>query len=170
MLSDAKGHWMYHMLRARVGDEVFFDVLRKLIRDGAEHGLSVEILRRAFVASAPKADLDRFFVEWLEHPGAPVIELDWNAAIDSGSKASTAEIEVRLRQVQEGELYHLPIELEIETAAGPCRRAVELDEREGHFVLATPARATRVRLDPDSHLLMWRPEYGPRPGASSLAK
>jgi hypothetical protein len=170
MLSDAKGHWVYHMLRARVGDEVFFDVLRNMIRSGGEQGISVESLRRDFIASAPNAELERFFAEWLERAGAPVIDLDWNATVDRSSKASSSSIEVRLRQAQAGEPYHLPIELEIETTAGPCRRAVELDGREAIFVLDTPARATAVRVDPDDHLLLWRPEYGPSPATSSRSK
>ena len=34
-LSDAKGHWVYHMLRQRVGDELFFGTLRELIASTA---------------------------------------------------------------------------------------------------------------------------------------
>jgi hypothetical protein len=40
-----------------------------------------------------------------------------------------------------------------------------LDLREGEqsFELDVPARAIDLEIDPSYRLLMWRPEYGPRP-------
>jgi hypothetical protein len=170
-LADAKGHWVYHMLRGRVGDKVFFDTLRGLIRDGARRGITLDVVRQSFVRAAPaELDLERFFREWLERAGAPVIEIDWNAALEPPGQASSERIEVVVRQVQDGEPYHLPLELSIDTVADPCRRIVELSKREETFVLETPARATCVRLDPDRRLLLWRPEYGPRPKADPNPK
>jgi aminopeptidase N len=165
-LADAKGHWVYHMLRGRVGDELFFDVLRDFIRDAATSGISLASVRDSFIAAAP-ADLDLkgFFAEWLDRAGAPVVEMEWHPSTPPDGKASADRIEVRLRQTQEGDLYHLPLELGIETAGGPQRKEVELDTREATFVIETTGRATDVRVDPDDRILLWRPEYGARPGA-----
>jgi hypothetical protein len=43
------------------------------------------------------------------------------------------------------------------------RQTFEVTEKSHTFTVATPSRALDLRLDPDHQVLMWRPEYGPRP-------
>jgi hypothetical protein len=159
-LVDAKGHWVYHMLRHRVGDEVFFATMRAIARDFAGRELSVAALREAFQKAAPKAGLDRFFAEWLDRAGAPVVGVDWHA-LDAGKGAS-----ITLEQRQPGEPYTLALEVAIDLKGGETKLVtLDLAERRRTFEIETAARPLAVRLDPNRRALVWRPEYGPAPAA-----
>ena len=61
LLADAKGHWVFHMLRRRVGDERFFGTLRALIARYEGKTLTLAALRSTFVKAAPNAALEQFF-------------------------------------------------------------------------------------------------------------
>lgn len=83
-LSDAKGHWVFHMLRRRVGDELFFATMRGLIESFAHKAMSLDDIRAAFVNAAPKqADVERFLAQWLDRPGAPILDVDFSDASEN---------------------------------------------------------------------------------------
>jgi hypothetical protein len=151
-LADAKGHWVFHMLRQRVGDELFFGTLRGILETYAGEQLSLDELRAAFLERAPaEADLERFFAQWLDRAGAPRLEVEWTAT-DGGT-------EVTLRQVQAGEPFALRVELELIDESGDPRRVeMRIEEREAHASFDGPPPA-EVRVDPDHRLLLWSPEY-----------
>ncbi|MFT5051919.1 MAG: hypothetical protein ACI8QZ_003349 [Chlamydiales bacterium] len=98
-LSDAKGHWVVHMLRRRVGDEVFFTTMRALIAEFTDSQMSLDDLRARFIAAAPDAGLEPFFVQWIERTGALVLVRDWSVT-ESG-------IELSVVQMQESEAFDL---------------------------------------------------------------
>ena len=151
-LSDAKGHWFYHMVRDHLGDTRFFDAMRSLLRDFAGRQATVEDLRRAFL----KAGADpRFLSQWLDGNGAPVLDLEWWSA----DRGKAVEIAIE----QRGEPFELPLELAIETEAGTILRTVQLCDRSNRYFLGTPGRPLRVTIDPNDRMLVWRPEYGPPP-------
>jgi hypothetical protein len=157
-LSDSKGHWFYHMLRQRLGDDRFFGVLREIQREYAGRALSLPELRASFTRAAPEdSTLPVFLAQWLDRTGAPVLEHSW-WSIDRGGA-----VRLELKQVQ-ADLYDLPISIEIRLRNGHrVRRSVRLTERTQIFELPVHARPVGLEIDPDHHLLHWRPEYGPRP-------
>ena len=157
-LSDSKGNWLYHMLRYRVGDEVFFATMRGLIETYGNAALSVEDLKQAFLLAAPKRKLERFFEQWLERKGAPALEVDWEE-LGIG-------IEGTLRQVQEGEPYHLFVELVVVTEDGRATHVVETTGKDTPFELPVDVQPLDVEIDPWHRILRWTEDYGERPGAS----
>ena len=157
-LSDAKGHWVYHMLRRRVGDDVFFGTLRGLIRDFGGKGMSLDDIRKAFIRNASaEAGLERFFTQWMDQPGAPILE----AELVETSKPGTTD--VIIRQVQSGNPYELNVDVAIVTEDGTKIRTTKIRDRETRVSLEAEGVATSVLLDPEHRLLIWTPEYGPRP-------
>ncbi len=159
LLADCKGHWVYHMLRATVGDERFFATLRGLIQDFTETPLTLSELRARFERAAPEAALSRFFAQWLDRPGAPILEYEWECERSADGDRAL----VRIRQMQPGEPYHLPLEIAVDSAAGRRVHRVELEERESSFTLASDAPPSGVELDPHHRLLIWTSDYGPKP-------
>jgi hypothetical protein len=158
-LADSKGMWFYHMLRDRVGDEIFFTTLAKLIAEFSKREMSLNDLRAAFLAAAPAdAGLAAFMEQWLERSKAPVLRMDW-WSMDRGKKA-----EIHIEQLQEGEPFAFALDLAVHTGDGAVvEQTVLVDSARETFEIVTPARPMEVRLDPHDRLLMWRPEYGPRP-------
>jgi aminopeptidase N len=154
-LADAKGHWVFEMLRRRVGDERFFAVMRGLVQDFATTPLTLAEFRARFARAAPEAEVPRFFAEWLDRAGAPVLESEWSA--------EAGHVSVRVRQVQAGEPYHLPLEIALDSATGRSIRAVELGEREQRFELTSDVPVTGIALDPRHRILIWTEDYGPKP-------
>ena len=152
-LSDAKGHWVYHMLRRRIGDEVFFATLRGLIARYAHDDLSLDELRAAFLEAAPRSTrLERFFAQWLDRAGAPSLTAEWEATDDG-------QVVLTVSQVQEGEPYDLDLELDLLTSEGPQRFALELRQRHARLELSVAGEVTGVLLDPDQRLLIWKSQY-----------
>ena len=157
-LSDAKGHWVYWMLRQRVGPGVFATVFQRLQRDFAGRPISLADLRQAFVAGAPaEADLTRFFEEWLDRAGAPSIGLRWRHGATDAKPSAVITIS------QRGDLYHLPIAIAIATEGDTVTHIVRLSRAEQAFTFGARVRPTAVQLDPHHEVLRWQPEYGPEP-------
>jgi hypothetical protein len=151
----SKGAWVFLMLRDRVGDEVFFGTLRRIARE--QRSISLQDLRDAFVRAAPAdSSLPRFFADWLDRPGAPVLDVVWERA-GAG---------VRVRVAQRTAPYRLPLEIEVDGSAGRALRRVELRDSVQTFTLAYAGVPRGVRIDPAHRLLLWEPELGPVPGVT----
>ena len=68
-----------------------------------------------------------------------------------------------ISQAQPGEPYHLELDVALAGSAGTERHRVTLRERVTKVHLTSPTTPDEVLLDPDHELLIWKPEYGPRP-------
>ena len=155
-LANSKGHWVYHMLRRRVGDDVFFDTLKALVARHGDSTMSLTNLRAAFEEAAPpEARVETFFAQWLDREGAPRLDLEWEDASEGSAPRVRAAI------VQSGRPYDLDLEIAVDTRNGTALHTVRVAEAQHSFVLDVPGRPTGVRVDPFHKLLIWRPEYGP---------
>jgi len=162
-LANTKGHWVYHMLRRRVGDELFFTTLRQLVGQYGNRDMSLADLRAAFLQAAPSAaSLETFFDQWLDRRGSPVLDVEWSQ--DGDRQAPAARVEIR----QRGEPYDLRLEIAVDSGRGSTLHRVELSKQAQTYVLNAPGPPTAVRIDPDHRLLLWDPEYGPRSSARTL--
>ena len=159
--ADAKGHWVFHMLREHIGDDLFFSTFRRVIERFSNDAMSLSDLRQSFIDAAPDMQLPIFFEQWFDRKGAPVLEFDWWMAEDGES------VRMEIEQQQAGEPYVLQLELELEQSDGSTRiETVNLNQSSQSFTINTENPIRSVRLDPEYKLLIWRPEYGPRPLAS----
>ena len=57
-----------------------------------------------------------------------------------------------------------------EASRGARLHTVEISRQEETFVLESAGAARGVRLDPNHQLLLWEPEYGPRPALDSVKR
>ncbi|HET7460066.1 MAG TPA: serine hydrolase, partial [Longimicrobium sp.] len=101
--------------------------------------------------------LPRFFADWLDRPGAPVLDVAWRRA---GPRA------VSVRVTQRTAPYALPLEIAVDGSAGRAIRRVELRDSVQSFTLAYAGAPRAVRLDPAHRLLLWDPAFGPVPGVT----
>jgi hypothetical protein len=155
-LADSKGMWFWHMLRRQMGDAPFFSVLRAVLVDYAGRVLTLDELRARFTRRDPS--VAPFLAQWLDRPGAPVLRAEWWSAPDGKG------IEIQVEQLQDGPAFVLPLDVSVSMKDGEtARHTLSLKEKSARFTLTTSARPLELRLDPDHAVLMWRPEYGPRP-------
>ncbi len=161
-LADSKGMWVYHMLRRKIGDDLFFGTLRGLIADYGGRELSLDGLRQAFVAAAPNHDLTQFFAQWLDRTSAPSIEVTWANSGDN-------QVQIELEQTPDYPPFTLALELDITSEDGSIlRETVELSEHSTSVRLAVPTAVTDVVIDPDRDFLLWRPSYSNVPMAGGV--
>jgi hypothetical protein len=161
-ISLVKGTFFYHMLRQRVGDEVFFAVLRELIRTHVHRILSLDELRAAFLAAAPHKGLPQFFEQWLDRTGAPVFTATLSCATDEAGKQQTTVV---LTQAQPGAAYIFPMEVALEGGSTTLRETVPVQTAVTAFRPSASGCYSGVTLDPDRDLFIWRSEYATAKGA-----
>lgn len=140
-----KGAWVLHMLRSRLGDEVFFRGIRDYYRAHANATASSEDLRVA-LEKASGRDLRLFFARWIYDSGHPQYELSWQWL-------RKRELRLVLRQVQPGNVFSDPVPLTIRTASGT--RDVVLKPAGTTFVetIHLGEKPVGVDLDPRNTLL-----------------
>lgn len=156
-LADAKGHWVFHMLRSRMGDEAFFATLRSILDARGGGSLSLPQLRGAFIeAPGSQEGLREFFEQWLDRSGAPMLSVQWSDASADGRHAA----EVVVRQTQASP-YRLPLVVEVESEGGTRRHVVEVVEATTRVTLESDGPPVGVVVDPDHAFLRWDPNYCP---------
>ncbi|HET6361106.1 MAG TPA: hypothetical protein VFH11_03515 [Gemmatimonadota bacterium] len=156
-LADAKGHWVYDMIRRELGDERFFGALREVLEVHGDRALSLPELRRFFVAAAPDAaEMEGFLTQWLDWTGAPVLDVGWEDASEDGRHAAALTIRQRTPNP-----YRLRIPIGIQSAAGLRVHQIELTEPTTRLVLEADGPPTGVVENVGHPLLLWEAAYCP---------
>jgi hypothetical protein len=138
--------WLMHLLRFAVGDAAFDRALRLLFDRWRFRSFTLEEFV-ATLAEGTGQPLDWWRTEWLDRGGVP--ELTWRSEISREPAGFRVSLIVR----QTGALYHLPLEVGIETDQGMRLERVRLDEPFRQFQFFSAAEPRRVLVDPRRWLL-----------------
>ncbi|MHB1169117.1 MAG: M1 family metallopeptidase [Longimicrobiales bacterium] len=155
-----KGALVLHMLRGMLGDDAFFDGVRRYY-DAHRYGNALSADLQHALEQASGRDLATFFEQWVYSPGHPVLRVTqhYDDAAD--------ELVVTIEQVQPAEwpVFHFDTELLVE--AGGDRERFPASVTGRTTVLRVPfARAPdSVTLDPDGWLLYRSADPGGAEGA-----
>jgi len=136
----------FHMLRRRMGDDAFRQMLARLYRDFRGKRASFDDVRRTAEAVA-KEDLSRFFEDWITRAGAPALEV----AVDPVRSAGLGfTVEGAVRQAQDEAPYAIDVPLALQTADETVTGVARFDgaAREARFRLETAARPAVLHVDP----------------------
>ncbi len=145
----SKAAFVLHMLRAELGDELFFAGLGNYTRKHSGQAVVTADFQKAMEealqeAGAKESKLDWFFHQWLDRPDCPHLVFEWS---DSG---------VVVKQTQQSEPFRFGLTLKWTTADGETReQRFQVRDRETEIQLdGGPIRAPVI--DPHVHLLYRR--------------
>jgi aminopeptidase N len=139
-----KGSLVLHMLRRRLGCEVFWSCIREYVRQNENGIVETHQLWRTCERISGQS-LDRFFDDWIYRSGHP--ELTVSAAYEPG------RLVVTLKQEPKGsrsDPFSIPFDLRIQTADGQwlsVRR--ESNQLVESVVIALPKRPLAIAFDPE---------------------
>lgn len=151
-----KGACVLHMLRRQLGEAAFWRGIQAYTRGHQGRGVETNDLRRA-LEEASGRNLERFFYDWVERPGNPVLKV--TLARDAAQGLTT----VTLEQTQEGEPYWFPAELRFSFGSQTLSRTFPVDERRERWVLPFEAAPDGFRFDPNEAVLLKELEVGKPP-------
>lgn len=149
-----KGTWIIHMLRRRLGDVAFFNMLRELHTRFLRSRVTTADLRQFSAAHQPKGNPDReleqFFASYVEGVGIPTLRLQTKQKRTPKGVVLTVDLEQTA--VSEDFTIDVPIELDLGRGKSETRWIRTdgiLTSREWSF----PIAPVRVQLDPRNSLL-----------------
>lgn len=147
-----KGAWVLHMLRGMLGDSTFFAILQSYYADDRfRFGNATTAEFTALCSSVSGLDLTGFFDQWLFRDDRPSYMFSWDYSASEEGFLVTVSID----QVQEGELYAMPMELLIVTDDGDVRSQITVDDAHESFEIPVTGLPRDISLDPDSWVLKW---------------
>jgi aminopeptidase N len=154
-----KGGWVLHMLRSRLGDEDFFGSLQRYGTVYAYESAETADLRKIFERMTGYS-LERFFYDWTERPGHPVLK------VKTAYQPDDKLVRIDIAQTQDGEAFHFPLDIVLHSdksdggsdagegsAADPRTLRLDIAEKERTVYLPLASPPTLVRIDPEFTLL-----------------
>lgn len=138
-----KVSFIFHMLRAEIGEDSFTAGLREFWRRYRNDVASWKGLRGAFEAASGR-DLSGFFIQWLNRAGAPQLTLH-----DAGIEGAQGAYRVRFTLRQGSPPWRLRIPVSVRTEGGAIDRTVDLSGAEQSFTLDVDRPPLALRIDPD---------------------
>lgn len=142
-LSTSKVAFVISMLADLVGRDAVQKALRTLAENRAFGYASWADVEHA-ISQASGQDMEWFFEQWLGRPGAPDLQIRWNAE----------EGKVDGRILQAGPLFRLPLEVELQGRNGERQtERIWVEAPETPFVFEAPFDVRWVVLDPHFKIL-----------------
>src|SRR5690606_38351433 len=133
---------LWHMLRLELGDEMFLQGLRELYAQHRFTRTSFDDIARLFSRIAGR-DLQPFFEQWVERPGAPVLSV-------AVSEQDNGAARITVSQSQRGGLYSLnvPVSMYFEGKAEAQIATVPMAGSEATIEIPGYDGLQAVRVDP----------------------
>jgi len=141
-----KGAWILHMLRGILGDEVFFEGIRRYYGLYAGKTALTQDFKAVMEAVSGRS-LETFFRQWFHQPGWPEYKLTWSW------DQQARQVEVTIRQTQATGLFDMSLDLEIVSGQERSRQRVRVYDAGQSFRFPAPNPPAEVRLDPADWVL-----------------
>ena len=142
----AKSAMLFVMLQGEIGAEAFDAGIRRLWLRYRFRRAAWADLQRAFEHASGR-DLGRFFGQWIEQAGAPVLKLK---SVKTAAAAGGHRVSFTL--IQDAPAYALKVPVTVETEDGARRFQVSFIDRIERYALDVDARPLAVEIDPDGRL------------------
>jgi aminopeptidase N len=136
-----KGSWVLHMLRRKLGDEIFWKGIRSYYAKYDGGNANTDDLRE-IMEKASGQDLKQFFKQWLFIAGHPQLAINWRYNADK------KVIELNITQKQ-NVLYQFPLEV----AVGDQLHTINVKDKNTTVQLPVNGKPLAVKIDPDINLL-----------------
>jgi aminopeptidase N len=149
-----KGACVYHMIRAELGDELFFKAIHTFVQDNAHKTVETIDLLRA-IEKATGRNLQFLFDQYVFRGGHP----DYKVAYSWDNDSSLAKVTVTQIQVKEGSngngLFDLkiPIGFGYKDSKDTKTFTVRIHEREQTFYFPLATKPQYVSFDVGNHIL-----------------
>ncbi|MDB5134587.1 MAG: pepN 1 [Mucilaginibacter sp.] len=144
-----KGGCILNMLRNYLGDAAFFKGLNIYLKTNAFKNGEAQQLRLA-LEEASGRDLNWFFNQWYYGAGHPVLNISYKW--DDASKTET----VYLKQTQDGQIFRLPMAIDIYAGGKKERRKVWMNDNADTLTFRADAKPDLVNVDAENALLALR--------------
>ena len=145
---------VFHMLRQMVGDDLFYQSLRKFYKEQIWQQASWKDIQDIFEDTC-KTDLSWFFGQWVNRTGAPFIEMGKTEVVQSGNGWLT-RIEIIQTSPQtllgKGEPYRLFVPIQMELDGGNFYTVTEIKESSSAVVLQTASQPLHITIDPQCNV------------------
>lgn len=142
-----KAMMMFHMLRRRLGDDVFTKALQNFYRNYQFKRASFAQLEQTFSKTAA-TDLKPFFTQWVQQAGAPQIRL---VSAQAHRAAAAYELDIKIEQTQPGPAYalDLPIAITLAGQTNAYSAVIPMKDKQAELRLKFNAQPLRVDVDPE---------------------
>lgn len=144
-----KGAWVLHMLRGRLGDDLFWKAINKYGTDNAFKTVETVDLRKA-IEQVSGRSFERFFYDWTERPGHPEVNVSYKWLNDDKLA------KVTIKQTQESPAFHFPLAIEFlfDDDRPATTVTCNVSEKKETVYYPLPRAPKMVRIDPGQTVLM----------------
>jgi len=143
-----KSSFFFHMLRQKVGDDLFVRSFQKFYRDNKFRHASFDDIRMAF-EEVTEQDLKWFFEQWITRTGAPEIILE---NIKVKSVRDFNNVSFTLKQTQVEDVFYIDVPVTIVTDNGNHSEIFEMNEKEAKFSINIKDNPLKLIVDPQFNI------------------
>lgn len=145
-----KGGRVLHMLRFVLGDELFWESIRRYAAVNQHRTVETADLRIA-VEDATGQGLNWFFDQWVHHGGHPEFSVNWSW--DEATKTVTVTVKQTQKTDDLTARFRMPVEIELASHSASQIRRVNVSKAEETFHFQLDKKPTRVCFDPRDWVL-----------------
>ncbi|MBN2010247.1 T9SS type A sorting domain-containing protein [candidate division KSB1 bacterium] len=142
-----KGAWVLHMLRRVMSEPLFFNALNQYLKTFAFSNATTEDLQQV-CEQFYHGSLDWFFKQWIYGSYRPKYEYSWK-------DNNNSYIEVELKQLQSGQIFKMPVDIQITTAQFDTTFTIwdSLEIQIYQFPITNAVKS--VNIDPENWILKY---------------
>lgn len=145
-----KGGAVIHTLREEIGDEAFWKAVNIYLNRHKFGNVESTDLKKAMEEASGK-DLSWFFDQWVYKAGYPKL------TVRQTYSTARKQLTLTISQIQKLDAitpaaFVLPMEIEIQTAAGPVIQKIQVNKRLQVVNIKLGSRPTRLLLDKDNKI------------------
>ncbi|GKT07215.1 M1 family metallopeptidase [Desulforhabdus sp. TSK] len=141
-----KAAFVFHMVRQKIGDEPFWNSLRRIFKERLFLKTSWRDFRDVFTQEGnwDAREARQFFDQWLARKGAPLLQLE-NVQVEKGNP----HWNVRGFLAQKPPLYRLYVPVQLHTEGTNQEKLLPVEAPASPFLFQTAQEPRSVTVDPD---------------------